>query len=268
MKLEKPVFKSLSELVDYLQSNGDYVFTQKTAKSELKCSSAAIRIAANRLMTKQRIVKLRYTLYLIVPLEYKSAGAPPPPWYIDALMQHHNQPYYVALLSAAALHGAAHQQPQVFQVMTNKPLRFIVIGRVKIAFIVKKDIEKYEVVKMKTATGYMNVSIPEATTFDLVRYITHAGYLSNIATVLTELSEKINPDKLLALAKHEKLIMVQRTGFLLARYAKKNVTQPLLKWLKTQKTHITPLRTDRAYKNSPKDKNWQVAINEEIEVDI
>jgi len=268
MKLEKPMFKSLSEYVDYLQSNGNYVFTQETAKRKLRCSNAAIRVAANRLMAKKRIVKLRYTLYLIVPLEYKSAGAPPPSWYIDALMKHHNQPYYVALLSAAALHGAAHQQPQVFQVMTNKPLRFTVIGRAKITFIVKKDIKKCEVVKVKTATGYMNVSTPEVTAFDLVRYARHAGYLSNIATVLTELSEKINSEKLLALAKHEKPIIVQRTGFLLARYAKKNVTQPLLKWLKIQKTHITPLRTDRAYKNSPKDMDWQVLVNEEIEVDI
>ena len=32
-------------------------------------------------------------------------------------MAHLSQPYYVALLSAAAYHGAAHQKPQVFQVM-------------------------------------------------------------------------------------------------------------------------------------------------------
>lgn len=33
------------------------------------------------------------------------------------------QPYYVGLLSAAALHGAAHHQPQEFQVVTNKQFR-------------------------------------------------------------------------------------------------------------------------------------------------
>jgi len=225
-------------------------------------------MAANRLMAKKRIIKLRYTFYLIIPLEYRTAGAPPPSWYIDALMQYHKQPYYVALLSAATLHGAAHQQPQVFQVMTNKPLRPIVVGRARIQFIVKKEIEKYETIKMKTITGYMNVATPEVTAFDLVRYIAHAGYFNNVATVLTELSESIKPEKLLAIAKKEQLIIVQRTGYLLAKYGEVDVTGPLLAWLKKQKVSATPLRTDKGCENSAIDKDWQVWINEEIEPDI
>lgn len=94
-----------------------------------------------------------------MPLEHRVAGAPPPSWYIDALMQHHKQPYYVALLSAAALHGAAHQQPQTFQVMTNKPLRPILVGRARVNFFVKKNIEDTAVVKIKTTTGFTTVLI-------------------------------------------------------------------------------------------------------------
>src|SRR3990172_8296193 len=160
-KPTKPTFRFLSGYVDYIQSHGEYVFAQKTAKEQLGCSDDAIRIAANRLINKKRIIKLRYAFYLIIPLEYQTLGAPPPSWYIDALMnQYHHQPYYIGLLSAAALHGAGHQQPQVFQVITNKPLRSITIGRSKINFIVKKNLQKIMSTKIKTQTGYMDVSTP------------------------------------------------------------------------------------------------------------
>ena len=274
-KPTKPTFRFLSGYVDYIQSQGEYVFAQKTAKEQLGCSDDAIRIAANRLINKKRIIKLRYAFYLIIPLEYQTLGAPPPSWYIDALMnQYHHQPYYIGLLSAAALHGAGHQQPQVFQVITNKPLRSITIGRSKINFIVKKNLQKIMSTKIKTQTGYMDVSTPESTAFDLVHYVAHAGYLNNIATVLAELVEKINPNKLLIAAKNEEMPINQRTGCLLAKYtvytnSAQNVTKPLLKWLKNQNTHPILLRSDKGLnKNTPKDQKWQIYENEVVEADL
>ena len=50
-------------------------------------------------------------------------------------MAHLNQPYYVALLSAAAYHGAAHQKPQVFQVMIPKARRGLECGGVRVDFV-------------------------------------------------------------------------------------------------------------------------------------
>ena len=259
--------RSLSEYVDSLQSKGRYIFTQQQAIRDLVSSAATIRVAASRLIAKQRIVKLRFTLYLIVPLEYKAAGAPPASWYIDALMQHHKQPYYVALLSAAALHGAAHQQPQIFQVITNKPLRPAIIGRTKIEFIVKKNIEGSAVIPIKTTTGYMRVSTTETTAFDLIHYVKRSGYLNNVATVLTELSETIDPEKLLIAAKQEKLVVVQRTGYLIANYGKKETTNLLLQWLKTQRSSAIALRTDKEHVNKKRDPDWKVWVNEIIEID-
>lgn len=267
MKSKKQTFRSLSEYVDYLQSRGTYVFTQEAAQKGINCSRWAARIAANRLIAKKRIVKLRYAFYLIIPLEYLTAGAPPPIWFIDALMQHHKQPYYVALLSAAALHGAAHQQPQIFQVMTNKPLRPVKIGRARVQFLVKKDIEKSEITKKNTETGTINVSTPEVTAYDLIRYVNRTGALSHVATVLSELSEAIDPTKLLKAAKNEKLIIVQRLGYLLEKYGKQKVTEPLHFWFLKQKTRPISLRADKNYRQISKNKNWQIYINEKIKVD-
>ena len=66
---------------------------------------------------------------MIVPLEYLHAGGPPPSLFIDDLMKAMERPYYVGLLSAAALHGASHQQPQEFQVFSDRPIRPIQVGR-------------------------------------------------------------------------------------------------------------------------------------------
>ena len=71
------------------------------------------------------------------------------------------QPYYVALLSAAALHGASHQQPQMFQVMTNKPMRPIRAGRTELHFYTTQHLGIATTAEVKTPTGAIRVSTPE-----------------------------------------------------------------------------------------------------------
>jgi len=85
----------------------------------------AFRKAASRLAKKNRIVRIRSGFFVIVPLEYRAAGVLPAEWFIADLMNYLEQPYYVGVLSAAALYGAAHQQPQQFQVVTTAPQRGI-----------------------------------------------------------------------------------------------------------------------------------------------
>ena len=71
---------------------------------------------------------------MVVPLEYREAGCPPASWFIQPLMDFLDRPYYVGLLSAAAIHGAAHQQPMVFQVITDMVIKAARAGRVAIQF--------------------------------------------------------------------------------------------------------------------------------------
>lgn len=175
-----------------------------------------------------RICAPRRGFYVIVPVEYSHPGAPPPSWFIDDLMKFHGHPYYVGLLSAAALHGAAHQQPQEFQVVTDTTLRPVSVGRTRIRFFLKWRFAQTPTAKVKTETGAMRVSTPEATALDLVRYVGSAGQLGNVATVLSELSEKINSERLVEAARAEvELSVVQRLGFLLEQYAAPGVVAPL-----------------------------------------
>ena len=258
--------KSLADFADALQARGRYTFNRRDAQKILGSTDTAFTFAANRLTKKGRIASPRRGFYVIVPAEYRLSGAPPATWYIDALMKFHEMPYYVALLSAAALHGAAHQQPQVFQVMTTSPLRPIKVGREKIQFFTKKQIADTTTERIKGATGFFPISTPEATAFDLIRYSNPAGHA---ATVLHELREKITPSLLLKVAKAEgELASVQRMGYVLDYLKSGELTAPLYKWLNKQHLNPVPLVPTRKRSGTPKtNEKWAVVINEEIEID-
>ncbi len=59
------------------------------------------------------------------------------------------------------------------------------------------------------------MALPETCAFDLVRYPEGAGHLSNAATVLVELAERLDERKLVDVAPLVRLPDVQRLGYLL-----------------------------------------------------
>jgi predicted transcriptional regulator of viral defense system len=114
---------TMSQWVEQIQSQGRYTFTRSEAENLTGRSFIATQTALRRIKKQGRIACPRRGFYVVVPPEYRATGAPPASWFIDSLMHHLGQPYYVNLLSAAAIHGAAHQQPMVFQVVTSKSTR-------------------------------------------------------------------------------------------------------------------------------------------------
>lgn len=267
MILQKQI-ETLPKYVDYLQSKADYVFSESDAIKALRCSTIAFRRAAQRLVAKKRIARIRPAYYVIIPLEYKSIGAPTPPWYIDALMKnYYNLPYYVCLLTAAALHGAAHQQPQIFQVITTKPLKPVILPRTTIRFYVQKKINDQFLEKRNTPSGYMTISTAELTALDLVQYVESVGHLNNVATVLIELAESINIDRLVIIAKQFPRAIVQRLGFLLENFTNLGV-DPLCQYLNTQLIRATALIPGKDHRSYKQNKRWKVWINEEVEPDL
>jgi len=260
---------SLSALVDFYQSTGKYTFLREEAVAVLGLSAAAMKKAAARLVAKQRIVAPRRGFYVIVPLEYRQAGAPPPLWFVDEMMKFQGCPYYVGLLSAAAIHGAAHQQPQEFQVISPVQLRPLIVGRARIRFFTKKQTRRTPTQESKTETGTMRISTPEATALDLVRYMESAGHLNHVATVLSELVGKLDSGKLVVAAKQEtEIAHVQRLGYLLDQVgASSSLMAPLAKWIAKKAPHAVALRADQSAVRQPTDRKWKVRLNEKIEVD-
>ncbi|MGQ0504072.1 MAG: type IV toxin-antitoxin system AbiEi family antitoxin domain-containing protein [Myxococcaceae bacterium] len=268
MHTEKIKPESLSSLVNAYQAGGRYVLKREEALRDLGISEDALRKAAQRLVGKGRIIAPRRGFFVIVPLEYQSAGGPPPPWFIDELMRFHGCAYYVGLLSAAALHGAAHQQPQEFQVVASAQLRPATVGRARLRFFTKRHMERTPTVEMKTETGSMRVSTPEATALDLVRYAEAAGHLSHVATVLSELKEKMDGQRLVDAAQADiEFSNIQRLGFLLDRVGATDVAEPLARWLSAHQPRPALLRPDRPGGEASTDPRWSLLVNDTIETD-
>ena len=133
--------KDLASWIDDRQAVGLYYFTREEAIQSLKITEEAFRKAASRLAKKTRLVRIRSGFFVIVPLEYRASGVLPADWFIADLMAYLEQPYYVGLLSAAALHGAAHQQPQQFQVVTTAPQRRIQKNNLSLRFFFKTNFD-------------------------------------------------------------------------------------------------------------------------------
>jgi len=258
----------LAALVDSRQAGGRYVMTRTEASRVLGVSSEALKKAVQRLVAKRRLAVPRRGFFVIVPVEYRQAGAPPPSWYIDDLMEFAGRRYYVGLLSAAALHGAAHQQPQEFQIVTDGQLRPVTAGRARIRFFRKLHIESTPTMSMKTETGVMQVSTPEATALDLVRYLKGAGHLGHVASVLAELAERMDASRLAGLAKLEgDLPSAQRLGHLLDAVSAGEVGTTLAAWIAERRPRFVSLRPDRSSKRAAKDERWRVLVNEKIEAE-
>ena len=102
--------------------------------------------------------------------------------------------YYVGLLSAAALYGAAHQQPQEFFVITTLKQSITREKNLKINYITKKTIPFDFIKKIQTESGFVNVSYPQLTASDLIYYSKQIGGINRVCTVLNELCESLNPD--------------------------------------------------------------------------
>jgi predicted transcriptional regulator of viral defense system len=260
---------TLAELVDRFQESGRYTFVREEALRELNTNAENLKRAAKRLAARGRIAMPRRGFYVIIPLEYRVAGAPPPSWFINQLMLHLGRPYYIALLSAAALYGAAHQQPQEYQVITDRPQRLMCIGRNRIRFLFKKNIEKVAIEEHRTETGTIRVSTPESTAIDLLRYSMVAGGLDNVATVLGELAERIDKQKLVEAVKADgEMVFAQRLGYILENVVTGNHSSNLAEWINKGNPRNIPLNPRKPIKGQPADHRWRIVVNDRIEMDV
>jgi predicted transcriptional regulator of viral defense system len=255
---------SVNEFVDGLQKRARYTFARTEAEAVLKLERAALTKGLQRLQKAGRIRMIRRGFYVIVPLEYAASGLVPPDWFVDELMKFLEQPYYVGVLTAAALHGAGHQQPQEYQVVVGRPERAIRMPDLNLRFFLKKSMAQAPVERVKAYTGLLTVSTPAATALDLVRFAPAIGGLDAVLTVLDELVERITPEPLLKAAQQEsERSHVQRLGWLLERTKRSELADALAKWLATQKPTKTPLDVSAPVAGCRKDPRWQVIVNVE-----
>ncbi len=264
---------SLNQWLDKVLARGSFSFSKEALHKELPdFSNIAVKRALNRLSSKGKIVSLYKGYYLIITPQYSNKGILPTPLYLDAFMKHLQRPYYVALLNAAAFHGASHQQPQEYFVMTGFPvLRPTRKRGLKINYISIKNFPEVLIEKHKTTAGYLNISNAALTACDLVQFEKRVGGLNRAATVLNELAEVIKPsDVSITLLQHTPVTALQRLGYLLESVCSNQaLADALFECMEKAKLHFfrIPLKTAKQAKGYSSDNRWKVIVNTEIEID-
>ena len=183
-------YNNIRDWVEDLPKRGRITFSKEEV--ELKFSHLTnrnIQNTLNRLVVKKKIQSVWRGFWVVVPVEYGLKGIVDPIEYIAQLMDFLNQKYYIGLLSAAAIHGAAHQQPMELMLVTaSNHLREKVKNDVKISFAAKKEIPQQYLQQITVKSGYIPVSTPELTAIDLLLYVKNVGGINRVATVLNELA--------------------------------------------------------------------------------
>jgi predicted transcriptional regulator of viral defense system len=256
------------EYIAGLAASGHYDFGSREAQQALGVSRAAAKLALHRLAKQGLIASPARGFYVIVPPEYRSLRLLPADQFIPALMQRLGLTYYVGLLSAAQYHGAAHQRPQEFQVMLAKSRRPIVSGAVRVAFIVRKNIAEIPVQAFNTPRGTVRVSTPEATAVDLIGYPDHIGGLDQAATILSELAEHLDPEKLVTAAQTAPIPWAQRLGHLLVKAGAGQLTGALKSYVQQHARQTAVLVPKAPRKKAVRDEEWKLIVNADVEPEL
>jgi predicted transcriptional regulator of viral defense system len=251
-----------------LAAAGRYHFTSADARAALGLPANAAKLALNRLARQNAIASPARGFYVIVPPEYRSLGCLPADQFIPALMQHFGRLYYAGLLSAAQYHGAAHHRPQEFQVLLEKPRRPIRCGQVRVSFIARKRLRDVPVQSFNTPRGAVVVSTPEATAIDLVGYHHRAGGIDQVATILLELAERIDPRKLVAAAKIAPVAWAQRLGYLLEHVGAGDKAAALKSHVKGAARDAVPLLSGASREKADRNAHWKLFVNAEVETEL
>ncbi len=259
-----------SELADWLIGQGLHFITTVDAAEVLGVDVTSVPASLERPRKAGKLVSVTKQGWVPVPPEFRSVGAPPAGHFIHPLMEHLGHSYYVGFLSAAAVLGASHQAPMVFQVVTPARLRRRKIGRSCIHFIQRAAAVKRPRQQHRVPTGRIWVSTPEVTVFDLVDSPQDGAGLSNVATVAGYLlmDGRLDPVALASIGAHYPVLTAQRCGYLIdfmvAETGVQFDTEPLRSVVAGCRYRLLAAGGGDGHRNT----RWHMVVNSEIEHDL
>ncbi len=266
---EQITYNYLEDYLNEVRSRGRHTFTLQEAKKNFPVSEKALTQSIFRLKSKGKIAQIRQGFYAIISPEYTNQGMLPIHLFIDDLMKFLDRKYYVGLFSAAALHGAAHQQPMEYFVITESPaLRPIKTKKLKLNFFLKKEWSDKDISTKKTDAGYLPLSSPELTALDLLVYAEKMG-MNRKATVISELAEEMSLNKLSETAQRcSKTSALQKLGYLFDKVLdEQDLALILMEELSKRRMSTIPLVASKEVQGSIDD-TWKIIVNSKIEVDL
>ncbi|MHB8186650.1 MAG: type IV toxin-antitoxin system AbiEi family antitoxin domain-containing protein [Dermatophilaceae bacterium] len=258
------------DLLDDLVAHGRAAITTAEAADALGIPQDQVRVRMHRYLQQGRVIAPARGLWVPVPPQHRVYGALPGLQMIDLLMRHLGRDYYVGWLSAAEVHGVAHQAPQVLQVAVSAPVQDRTLGRVRLQFATRARVADVPREQRTAPTGLVWVATPATTALDLVDDPARSGGLSNAATVIAELAAdgRLTDDALADAARHFPITTVRRLGRLLDSLNLAPLTGGLQRLASEHRRAPITALDRRSPPEGPTDHRWRVAVNTQIDPDL
>ncbi len=263
--------KGVADYIDKCLTYEQYAFSWDELKSEVSKTDVALRHEIDRLSTKKEIVTLRQGFYLILPPRYRQYERLPLELYVERLFSYIEKPYYIAFFSAAALHGASHQQVQQSYLMTKIPnIRDIKKGNNYLRVSATSNWPEKNILKRKSDAGLFNVSSPALTAIDLIHYQSKMGGLNRVLAILDELTEAITLQDIKDLIQwYPHISSIQRLGFLFQELQTDQILlDPLQEYFSEKKFFPVLLSPQKDEKPGKANNPWKVDMNIELDSDL
>lgn len=180
------------------------------------------------------------------------------------------KPYYVCLLSAAEYYGAAHQRAMVTQVMTLPPrLKHSEMNNL-LNWNYRQVIPTKLLLQKNVEMGVMLYSSAELTAVDLVQFASHVGGYQRAATVLAELMESVDINRIREVIPYTTTATIQRLGYLMEYVLEEqHKADELHRMLKETNLRWKTILMDNGREKNANGKSnrWHVNMNTNIEID-
>ena len=263
---------TVREWIREQEIRGKTMFSFDTLKKAFPSLNAQVILNNLTRLKSEKVIYSPYSsFYVTLPPQYVLRGTISPYYFMGTLMANMERHHYFGLLSAAVLWGAAHQRPQTDFVVTTPPkLSTCRASKNLIKWIYKESIPSDLLCEKAGEAGPVTYSNAELTALDLVQFEQHAGGLSVVATILSELLEHADfPGAADSSFKYCKKTTIQRLGYIV-ECVLGDVKQGQIIFTELSKYNQN-LRyvalSPRGKQQGVRNERWKLIINVQIEVD-
>lgn len=256
--------------LDYIRrllQSGKVTFSRPEASAILGVG-ATLSNKLSRLESEGWIMPVGRGFYAIIESADQAYGFAPAYSFLDDLATYRRLQYYVGGISAAAIHGASHQGAQEIQVVADRVLHPFEYRELKIGYFLKRSILPSMWARQTVRSGYLRVSTPEMTAYDLLFFPKACRSLSRVATILVEMGEAMRGPALRRLPELGcEQAALQRLGWLLDRTGWSRLADALHKALQPGQVPwrlLEPQLPRRGERNV----RWRIIENSQVEPDI
>ena len=254
-----------------LQSYEIYAFSNEDVHKNCIAPETTLKAELVRLNKRNQIQNLRKGFYVIIPAKYQNVSKVPVQLYVERLFNYLQKNYYLGLYSAAAFHGAAHQQIQQDYIICNgSKMRDIKKDSFNLNFFQTTHWPKKNIIQKKSDAGLFNISSPALTLADLLHHQNKLGGLNRMLAIIEELAEIIQREDIQELITwYPHVNTFQRMGYLLEQFdVSQDILEIIQQHLRQQKVYPMLLSPMNNEKPGSANNRWKIDINITLENDL